>query len=763
MVESCQLEDKFDFDWQTWWQKNQEILDPVMCLRLFIEQVLLEKIQQPIVIFVDEIDRVLSQDFSLDDFFALIRFFQNQRVDNPIFERLTFALLGVATPSDLITDKTQTPFNIGEGIELHGFRISEVQPLLNGLQGKVSNPQQVMEEILDWTGGQPFLTQKLCKFMVEESEKHNPRSVGEVVESRIIENWESQDDPEHLRTIRDRILSNEQRASYLLELYQLLRQSGEIASNNSIEVSELQLSGLVVKRQEKLRVYNRIYQQIFDSYWIETQLKNLRPYSENFHFWVASGENDESRLLRGKALQDALSWASDKNLSYQDKQFLAASQTQEREEEIAVKEKEAQLERERKDREAAQQRNQVLANANQTLTQANKKAKQQIRVGSIFLVVTLSLTGIFGILLVSLGKKVAEKNNYLKTVQELTQLAAQVQDEGSYSEAEELFSQAGQSVNINDQNLKMDILNTGISYAYQKLKSKELQKAQKYLKEVKVSSNDNSPEELQIHVLYLKTQGSLFEKQNNQKLAVDSYTKAFHIWSLEKNKISPFNKELKNRILSSKNVEALHRELISILEKSNRDKSYQQKVEKSLKEHYYAELDNLLKNKKWEAADRLTSKLMLYIANREKEQYLDYDNINRFSCGELQKIDQRWVDNSNKRFGFSVQKKIWKQTGNRLGIKREDWTTKDEENYYKFAAAVGWYNFGDNETGTVGSQGQRRGDVVTYEELLKGIESNPEMVGSLPWWEAYLLPYYGGGGRGWGDSFLALRLVNCNI
>ena len=30
LVESCQLEDKFDFDWQTWWQKNQEILDSVM-------------------------------------------------------------------------------------------------------------------------------------------------------------------------------------------------------------------------------------------------------------------------------------------------------------------------------------------------------------------------------------------------------------------------------------------------------------------------------------------------------------------------------------------------------------------------------------------------------------------------------------------------------------------------------------------------------------------------------------------------------------
>ncbi|MEO0844302.1 MAG: AAA-like domain-containing protein [Cyanobacteria bacterium J06643_5] len=155
LVKSYRLESRFDFDWQKWWQKQREILSPVQCLSLFVEEVLLVKIQKPIVIFVDEIDKVLSQDFSLDDFFALIRFFQNQRVDNPIFERLTFALLGVATPSDLITDKTQTPFNIGEAIELHGFQIDEVEPLIKGLQGRFNYPQGVIKEIINWTGGQP--------------------------------------------------------------------------------------------------------------------------------------------------------------------------------------------------------------------------------------------------------------------------------------------------------------------------------------------------------------------------------------------------------------------------------------------------------------------------------------------------------------------------------------------------------------------------------------------------------------------------------
>jgi hypothetical protein len=153
---------------------------PVQRLSLFIEEVLLEEIEPKIVIFVDEIDRVLSQSFSLDDFFALIRFFYNRRVDEPKYQRITFGLLGVATPSDLITDKTQTPFNIGRAIALSGFQLQEVQPLTDGLMGKVNNPQEAIAQILDWTGGQPFLTQKLCKLMVEESASGNSPSVEQV-------------------------------------------------------------------------------------------------------------------------------------------------------------------------------------------------------------------------------------------------------------------------------------------------------------------------------------------------------------------------------------------------------------------------------------------------------------------------------------------------------------------------------------------------------------------------------------------------------
>ena len=207
LVSSCRLSQKVK--WRSWWKERRDLLSPVQRLNLFIDEILLVEITQKIVIFVDEIDRVLSQNFSLDDFFALIRFFYNKRVDNPEYKRLTFALLGVATPSDLIADKTQTPFNIGKAIELHGFKIDEAEPLTQGLNGKVDNPQAVIKEILNWTGGQPFLSQKLCHLVIKYRNNNNKNNlpvnqlIKEIVQNSIIENWEAQDEPEHLKTIRE--------------------------------------------------------------------------------------------------------------------------------------------------------------------------------------------------------------------------------------------------------------------------------------------------------------------------------------------------------------------------------------------------------------------------------------------------------------------------------------------------------------------------------------------------------------------------------
>jgi hypothetical protein len=245
--------------------------------------VLLKEVKLPdntlapkIVIFLDEIDCLLGLDFSVNDFFALVRSCYNQRAINQEYKRLCFVLLGVATPNDLITDYRQTPFNIGQSIQLRGFEMHEAQPLVQGLADKVSNPQAVLREVLFWTNGQPFLSQKICQMIrtlpSSVPEKTEKAWIENLIRTNIIENWEAQDEPEHLRTIRDRILKGERQFTSMLQLYRQILEHGQVKAVDSLDEREMILSGLIVKIQGYLKVHNRIYELIFNTSWIDQYL-----------------------------------------------------------------------------------------------------------------------------------------------------------------------------------------------------------------------------------------------------------------------------------------------------------------------------------------------------------------------------------------------------------------------------------------------------------------------------------------------------------
>ncbi|MEG5058821.1 AAA-like domain-containing protein [Microcoleus sp. A2-C5] len=382
---------KIKMNVRTWW-RDREHLPPVVRLNEFIEQVLLPASDRNIVIFIDEIDSILSLNFSSDDFFAWIRGCYNKRAENPQYNRLTFALFGVATPQDLISDKTRTPFNIGRAIELKGFDLTEAAPLARGWPEKIDNSQEILKEILAWTGGQPFLTQKLCQLTAQKlaaqtsSNCNSPANcqlfIAELVQLSALENWEFQDEPEHLKTIRDRLLRNPQRTGRLLGIYQQIladltlpnspKNSAEELicqdnfSKDSSEKMELLLSGLIVKYAGKLRVFNPIYASVFNRKWIQQELAKLLPYSESICAWEASNHTDTSRLLQGRALAEALTWAADKSLGDRDYQFLSASQ------ELENLEIQRALELEK----AASQ---ILTEANLVLSKAQQKAKRTVQ------------------------------------------------------------------------------------------------------------------------------------------------------------------------------------------------------------------------------------------------------------------------------------------------------------------------------------------------------------------------------------------------
>ena len=209
----------------------------------------------------------------------------------------------------------------------------------------------------------------------------NPKAwVEKVVRLKVVENWESQDMPEHLSTIRDRLFKENQRIVRRLGLYQQILEQVEIVSDGSPEQMELRLSGLIVKHRDKLTLSNPIYQAVFNKILIEKKLEKLSPYSEAIKAWLNSDCQDESQLLRGKNLHLALIWAADKSLRNEDFHFLTSSQN------IILSSQNELL------YSAKIETKKALTNAKTAQAEAGsakQKAKQWIGIGSVALAVSL--------------------------------------------------------------------------------------------------------------------------------------------------------------------------------------------------------------------------------------------------------------------------------------------------------------------------------------------------------------------------------------
>ena len=98
----------------------------------------------------------------------------------------------------------------------------------------------------------------------------------------------------------------------------------------------------------------------------------------------------------------------------------------------------------------------------------------------------------------------------------------------------------------------------------------------------------------------------------------------------------------------------------------------------------YTRLSNLLAEYKWKEADRETARLMLEACDREERGWLTEKDMAIISSTNLETIDRLWLQYSNGKFGFSVQKQIWLLVGGQLG-------SDNEEVYKKFGENVGWY------------------------------------------------------------------------
>ncbi|EGJ28600.1 MULTISPECIES: hypothetical protein [Moorena] len=157
-----------------------------------------------------------------------------------------------------------------------------LEPFKLALAEHLSNPDVVLDEVLAWTGSQPFLTQKLCQVILDSK---SPIPVGEealkveeLVKTHFVENWETQEAAELLQDIRSFLLEEQ-----FLRLYQKILQ-GVMMANDSWEQKVLLNSGVVINQGGNLKVSNRIYEVVFNHSWVAQELAQLT----STDYWLAS-------------------------------------------------------------------------------------------------------------------------------------------------------------------------------------------------------------------------------------------------------------------------------------------------------------------------------------------------------------------------------------------------------------------------------------------------------------------------------------------
>lgn len=262
---------KLKVDLEEWW-KTRTGLTLARRFLQFLREIVLDEIKKPVVIFIDEIDVTLGLDFT-DDFFAAIRTVYSNRTQDPLFRRLSFVLLGVATPSQLIEDNNRTPFNIGQRIELRDFPKDSFVPFIRAIENSFPKyGSRYFDEIYAWTNGHPYLTQKLCNEVQKWTGSENETLVDHLVQQLFI-SPETHDD-DNIQFVRDRV-SRDEYAQALLRSYRKVLQDQKpvLDDKKSPVISRMKLFGLTIVEDHKLKVRNKLYAHLFDEGWIDQMLE----------------------------------------------------------------------------------------------------------------------------------------------------------------------------------------------------------------------------------------------------------------------------------------------------------------------------------------------------------------------------------------------------------------------------------------------------------------------------------------------------------
>jgi hypothetical protein len=286
LLKSIAAELELNVDVEDWWSNRpSETVNPR--IQAFFRFAVLDRLAGRVVIFLDEIDSTLRLGYA-DDLFTTMRGLYNLRATTPIYGRLAFCLLGVATPNDLIKDRRTTPYNVGITIELRDFDATRdnLRALMVHLSNDLTTATMLLNRVLHWSSGQPYLTTRLC---ADLSCATTESDVDRLVE-RTFSSLNQLSGDTHVQTILAFLDTRLADGLAVFKLYKRILRGRREPDQQTTTHAALKLCGLVKRDREAcLVVRNRIYQRLFDHRWIAARTPRINTSTRRSLAWVAFG------------------------------------------------------------------------------------------------------------------------------------------------------------------------------------------------------------------------------------------------------------------------------------------------------------------------------------------------------------------------------------------------------------------------------------------------------------------------------------------
>ncbi|HVR97758.1 MAG TPA: AAA-like domain-containing protein [Thermoanaerobaculia bacterium] len=153
LTDELEMEDRVDHYWRV------PLSNPILCTRYMERHILKQMEGRSLVLAMDEVDNVLDAEFRTD-FFGMLRSWHGARnAEVPtIWNQLDLALVISTEPYQLIDSLNQSPFNVGEVVELEDFTPAQVADLNRRHASPLDAGQEAV--LMQLLHGHPFLTRR---------------------------------------------------------------------------------------------------------------------------------------------------------------------------------------------------------------------------------------------------------------------------------------------------------------------------------------------------------------------------------------------------------------------------------------------------------------------------------------------------------------------------------------------------------------------------------------------------------------------------